>query len=725
MKFDKKYIRDKAYVIVAAAILACGGIVFFIGKSMTVDRKELIELRAASHQEKDGVTLPPARGNILSANGELMASSLPNYKVYFDFLAGIPSLKDTADAKLRAQRDTLIAKRDAFILDSLDTISRGLARICPALTADGYHRHLKAGLEAHSRYYDVCPGYILNYIQYNQLRELPVFNIRHRYRNGLVVEERNNRKKPFGSLASRLLGQVYGAQDKAIYGLELAYDSLLRGEEGMLHQRRIRSHTVEIVDKEPVAGNDLVSTIDVSMQDICESALREKLKEVDAEFGLVILMEVQTGDVKAMVNLVRDPKEAGQYRESLNYSIGSAMEPGSTFKTASIMVALDDGEISVDDVVDTGCGLYNFYGRYMKDAGWARHGGHGVIDVTHVMMYSSNVGVSRLIDSHYHNKPEKFVEGLKRVGIGAPLGLPFKGALSPMILGPKENRHWAAQSIPWMSIGYGSMIPPINTAAFYNAIANNGKMVRPRFVKGISRNGEVVELFPVEVVRERICKEKTLREIRGILKQVVNGPRGTGRRARSGYFSVSGKTGTAQVAMNGSYRNGMHFVSFCGYYPSDNPQYTCLVSVQTRAYGASGGGTSGTVFAEIANRIYSKAVTADISKARDSLSVFTPDVKPGNMAAAQRVLAALNVPHDGGAEWGAASVRGERVVLAPLPDNPDVVPDLLGLGARDAIFAAEKRGLKVRLKGCGQVRKQSMEAGSAVVRGRAIVLELD
>lgn len=734
--FDKKYIKTKLGVIQVLLGLVGIAIAATMFKTMVFEREHWIGVRKSF--ELDSVDLKPMRGNILSTNGELMASSLPNYKVHFDFIACVPNKpKEGAKPKEIQEYDSLMRERKALIEDNIDTLARGLAEICPALDVEGYRKHLKDGLDGEKRYYDICPGYILNYIQFNRLMELPVFKskvVRRKdneivFRSGIVAEERNNRKKPFGSLATKVLGNMYGAKDSAIYGLELAYDSLLRGEMGMMHQRRIRSKNVEIVDREPENGYDLISTIDISLQDACESALRAKLQELNAEFGVVILLETKTGDVKAMVNLERDSTDASSYREIRDWAMGAAMEPGSTFKTASIMVALDDGEISMNNTVDTGGGVYKMYGRFMRDSGWATYGGHGVIDVTHAMIYSSNVGVSRLIDSHYHNKPEKFVEGLKRVGIGADLGLSLQGVRKPMILGPSENKLWAAPSIPWMSIGYGTLIPPISTVTFYNAIANNGRMVRPRFARGYSRNGEIVEEFPVEVVKEQICKPQTLKDIQSILKQVVNDTRGTGKKARSKYFSVSGKTGTAQVAVNGSYAGGMHFVTFCGFFPSDAPQYTCLVSIETRAGGASGGGCCGPVFAQIADRVYSKVVTANIALARDSVSTLTPMVKNGNMTAAKKVLEQLSynfVGAGGNNAFGQAETKDDNISFAPAPKYADdIMPDLTGMGARDAVFVLEHRGMHAVIHGSGRVKSQSLPAGAKIVKGKSVVLTMN
>lgn len=739
-KNSKKTISSGKFpLVIIPIVLVCIGIMYKMLMTMTVEREKWEDLRKENF-EKDSVELKPNRGNILSAEGELLASSLPNYKVRFDFLAGIPVLKTKRDtvngqvvvrnlytAKDSIARDSLLRERDSLIIRNLPAISGGLARICPALDSAGYYAHMKEGLEKRARYFDICPGYILNYIQYNQLRELPVFDIRHKYKSGLIVEERNNRKKPFGSLARRTLGEMFGAKDSARSGLELAYDTLLRGESGIMHQRRIRSKNVDIVDKEPVDGYDLVSTINVSMQDICETALREKLIEVNAEFGVVVLMETKTGDVKAIVNLARD-SVSGKYYEMRNYALAALMEPGSTFKTASIMVALDDGEIKLSDKVDTGSGIYNMHGARMKDANWSR-GGCGVLDVTLAVVRSSNIGVSRFIDMHYHDKPEKFIEGLKRVGIGTPLGLPFYGMADPRIFGPENKSYWSEVALPWMSIGYGTQIPPISTVTFYNAIANGGRMVRPRFVKGISKNGEMIEEFPVEVIKEQICKPQTLKDIQGILWQVVNNKNyGTGKRAGSKHFSVSGKTGTAQVAIGGGYHNGRteHLVSFCGYYPSENPQYTCIVAIRTAAGGVGGGGTAGPVFAKIAERVYSKNVTTDIRRASDSLSVFVPSVKAGDMTAAASLLKRLHIPYTGGAEgWGHATHDDQQVSFTTQPTDTALVPDMSGMGARDAVFAIESRGMRARVHGMGRVKSQSVPPGSKIKKGQVITLEMN
>lgn len=708
MKFEKEHISQRLMPIVAF-ILVCGLFVCGrIGYIMTVKREYW--KKCAETYVRDSVVIPPDRGNILSADGQLMSTSLPDYKLFIDFRPG----------------DSLTF--DSLFIVKMDSICDGLAKIIPNWTADQFRKRFEEQLskprKKRSRYYPLYTRHI-TYLQLNDVKTLPLFRIKNTNVSGLVVVERNDRKKPFGSLAKRTLGEMYGAKDFGRSGLELAYDSILRGQNGCLHRKRVRNQSVGIVDIPPVPGSDLVTTIDVSMQDICESALREKMRELNASMGVVILMEVQTGDVKAIVNLQR--YDDGEFYEARNYALASLMEPGSTFKTASMMVAMDDGYVNINDKVDTHGGRYPMYKAVMKDHNW-RSGGYGVLTVPEILMFSSNIGISRLVDEHYHNQPEKFVEGLHRVGIGTPLGLPFVGSADPIIRRPKKET-WFATTLPWMSIGYETQIPPISTCAFYNAIANNGKMLRPRFVKAIQRDGKIVQEFPVEVIKEQICKPSTLKDIQWILERVVS--KGTGKAAGNPHFHVSGKTGTAQVSQGKhGYTSGNreYLVSFCGYYPSENPRYTCLVAIRKANGQASGGLMAGSVFSKIAQRVYAKNITTDMSNARDSLSCFVPDVKNGNLDAAKDVLADLGVQStDKGATniaWGNAAIDNGRLVFSPLEDVENKMPNLKGMGARDAVYAVERRGLKARVKGVGRVTSQSLSAGSTYSKGQTVTINL-
>ena len=743
-KFEKSYITGKFPYIVGVIIIVCVAVIYQTVKVMTVDKDKWMEYKKENVDGKVGVA-KAVRGNILADDGVFLSTSIPKYQILYDFTPNIPvPVKEDKVKNLEKYiKDSLarveyLKEKDEEFMKNLDTLSAGIASLCPEFeNAEAVKEHIQKGLGKRSRGYDLFKSHLFDYQQYQILKKLPIFDKGHNV-NGFRVFEVAYREKPFGNLAGRTLGDVIPPhatddekmreKDSVAAGLELQYDSLLRGVPGEKAKKMLRSKTnfVDILLSPPVDGYDVMTTLNVTMQDICESALKEKLVEVNGDMGICVLMEVQTGDIKALVNLNRNAN--GDYVDNLNNAVKALMEPGSTFKTASIMVALDDGEITLNDYVDTGSGEFNMYGRTMRDSGR----GHGRIDVTSAVKYSSNIGVSRLIDSHYKDDPQRFIEGLRRIGIGRPLHLDIPGAADPVILGPKENpKYWSKVSLPWMAIGYNSQLPPISICNFYNAIANDGRMVRPRLVKGLALNGEMVQEFPVGVISEHICKDTTVHAIQGILKEVVNGQGGTGKRAKSKYFYISGKTGTAQVAdEKGGYHsaNPRHYVSFCGYYPSDNPQYTCLVAIRTNHNPVSGGAVAGPVFLKIAEQVYSKHVTTNIRMACDTTNSVVPTVKAGNMDMARRVLGILGltprVEGDGMAHWGKASVNNNTLVIQGEETIWSQVPDLKGMGARDALYALELRGMKGVLKGCGKVVEQSVKPGTSVKRGATVSIRL-
>ena len=705
----RKKIMLRYYFIILIMVLVGIAIVFKAGVIMFAERQYWNDV--ADRFIKENVTVRPNRGNIISSDGQLMASSLPEYKIYMDFKAG------------GIHKDTLLIKH-------LDSICDGLHQIFPDKSKAEFKNHILKGRKKGSRNYLLYPKRI-SYIQYKEAKSLPVFNMS-KYRGGFHEQAFNQRKKPFGSLAMRTLGDMYsditlGAKN----GLELQYDSILKGKEGITHRQKVMNKYLNIVDIPPVDGCDIITTIDVGMQDIAEKALVDKLKEINGTVGVAILMEVATGDVKAIVNMTKC--NDGIYREIRNNAVSDMMEPGSTFKTASIMVALEDGYITPDQNVDTGNGVYMMHGRPMKDHNWHR-GGYGVINTTQVLMYSSNIGVSRLVDENYHKNPEKFVEGLYKLGIATPLNLDIPGAAKkPNIRMPNKN-NWSKTALAWMSIGYETQVPPMNTLAFYNAIANNGKMVKPRFVKSIMKDGEVIEDIPVEVINPAIASPKTIEQIQIILEKVVS--EGLGKKAGSNQFHVSGKTGTAQVAQGGVYKSGnmRYLVSFCGYFPSEAPKYSCIVAIQKPGLPASGGLMAGSVFSEIAERVFAKHLAKDLKEAKDSTSILTPDVKHGDLIATNYVLDDINVQtinstikrEKGKPVWGKIThTPNTNITLTPNEISTKRVPNVIGMGAKDAVYLLESLGLKVQISGMGKVKSQSILAGNTLQKGKTIQLRLN
>ena len=404
------------------------------------------------------------------------------------------------------------------------------------------------------------------------------------------------------------------------------------------------------------------------------------------------------------------------------------------------MTALDDGVVDTTARVETAGGVWPMYGRHMKDHNW-RRGGYGLLTLPQTLLYSSNIGVSRIIDDNYKDYPEKFVRGIYRTGLADNLNIPLVGSSPAVIRLPKKNKrgqwlNWSKTALPWMSIGYETQIPPISMITFYNAIANNGKMMQPRFVKKVVKNGEVLIEFPPKVLRSQICKPKTLSEIQTILEHVVS--QGLGKKAGSPSFKVAGKTGTAQISQgSGGYKVGRtnYLLSFAGYFPADKPRYSCIVCIQKSGLPASGGGMSGVVFHHISEGIMAQDLKLDVKDAKDSTSILLPDVKNGNVLAANYVLSHLGINANqdwsgsytkGNPIWGSAEIQNNTVVkLRKIKvHGHKFIPNVEGMGARDAVYILESRGVKVKLDGRGKVISQSLEPGHSIKKGDVCHLTL-
>ena len=716
-KFDSKKVMPRyAFLAVIMTLVA----ISVLGKTLYImTAKRAYWEEVADRVKVDSLKTQPMRGNILSCDGQLMASSLPQYNIFMDFKA------------LR------VAKKDTLFCEKIDSICQGLNAIFPDRTVAEFKKHLMEGFEKNKQHWPVWNRRI-NYSTFSEVRRLPVFRLKTN-QGGFHWEEHNARRLAYGSLAGRTIGKMFGAKDTAQCGLELSYDSLLRGVEGIRHRRKVLNRYLDITDTPPENGADIVTTIDVSMQDLAERALLKELRLINANVGVAIVMEVKTGDIKAIVNMTKCDDD--DYHEIKNHAISDLLEPGSVFKTASIMVALDDGVVDTTYRVETAGGVWPMYGREMKDHNW-RRGGYGMLTLPQTLMVSSNIGVSRIIDDHYHNTPEKFVQGIYRLGLADDLHIPLQGASPARIRMPKKDSrgkqyvNWSKTTLPWMSIGYETQVPPISTLTFYNAIANGGKMVAPRFVKAVMKDGAVIKEFDPVVLREQIAKESTIKKITTILEHVVS--QGLGKKAGSQSFLVAGKTGTAQISKGAAgYKSGQmnYLLSFAGFFPAYEPRYSCIVCIQKSGLPASGGGMSGVVFHDIAEGIMAQSLKLEASDARDSLSVLIPQVKSGNVLAASYVLEHLGVKQrtdwdgsylNGNPIWGRADESDSSIVQLKRVNEGDksVMPDVHGMGARDAVFLIESRGVKVRLTGRGKVTEQSIGAGERIKKGMVCSLKL-
>ena len=739
-EFDNRKSMRRYRMVAAIMTFLAVVVVLKAGYIMTVQKTYWQTV--AAKVRLDSVLVNPLRGNILAAGNQRLACNLPEYRVYMDFQAIRDSKCDTLwhDSLGRPTKDLL-------------ALCEGLHRVFPSRSAKAFLDSLEAAYAyidskgRRKRCYPIWKRRI-DYMTYKQLKELPIFCLGP-YRSGFSGVELMVRNRPYGSLASSIVGAAYKESGKAYSGLELAYDTIHAGTPGIKHRRKVLNKFINISDTAAVDGADLVSTIDVFVQDLAERSLKKELIKDKAYTGVAIVMEVETGDIKAMVNLDKD--SLGRYYEGRNHAIADLLEPGSVFKTASILTAIDDGYIkdTANCIVHTGCGIMEMYGAKMRDHNWHR-GGYGDINVSRILQVSSNIGVSWLIDKFYGDNPGKFVDGIHRLGLATDLKLPFPEYEAPRVRHPRKDktgRHWANWSktaLPWMSIGYETQVPPISTLTFYNAIANGGKMVRPRFVSRIEKDGEVIKEFPVQVIKNQICKNPaSIGVIQDILYKVVHV--GLGKTAGSKSFHVSGKTGTAQKAHNGSYKSGTvdYLLSFCGYFPSGKdadgnpvkPKYSCIVCIQKSGLPASGGLMSGQVFHDIAEGIMARNVRYDVSSSRDSLSCFIPEVKSGNILAADYVLSHLGLKTTtewsgsyatGNPIWGTAEKETKEVKLSKVPMTPEgIMPDVMGMGARDAVYLLESRGLKVIIKGRGKVHQQSIAYGKPYRRGTRVTLEME
>ena len=663
--------------------------------------------------------IEPRRGNILSDEGLLLASSVKQYRIFLDF-------RTAEKNPQRADKDQM--RKDTLYNNHLAEFARQMHEIFPQYSVQEFASHYQKGYESKSHSWTLLPGgsrntYPITYNQYKSLTK--TVWLKPKYERWFYsAESKISRQKPFGTLAARTIGGMFEAKDSARNGLELSFDSLLRGTPGRGHQEKVQNVTRMVADIPQVDGCDVHTTINVDMQDVAEMALRKVMDTHNAASGIVVLMEVRTGDIKAMASLTKTGP--GQFDEIQNNAVREIYEPGSTFKPVSMMVALDDGKISLTDSVFCENGVYTgFGGSRMTDShkyGW--------LDVPHIIANSSNVGTSKLIHAAYKDNPQAFVDGVYRTGINTHFGLQLTGTAAPVI---RRDGYWDATRLPWMSIGYNTQLPVINTLAFYNGIANGGCMVAPRLVTEVTRDGEVIEEFPVEIVRRHMCKDETLNKIKSMLELVVLD--GTGKSASSKYFSVAGKTGTAQLSQGSAgYRNGgiTYMVSFCGYFPADNPQYSCIVSIRT-AGGAAGGATwAAPAFHEISEKVMASRNLREVKEAYDSVHQFIPKVLSGDLAKASTVLRGLGKKNlmrradrmVADSVWGTVSSDSGRYVMNYVEYADGVVPDVRGMGAADALYLLERMGMRVSLDGVGRVKSQVPARNTRFRKGDKIQLTL-
>lgn len=618
--------------------------------------------------------------------------------------------------------DPTVVKQEIFD-NELSGLAEGLNRLYPIKTTREYENYIRSGRVNGSRYLLIRKK--ATNAERKALRKLPIFK-EGRMKGGLIDNEDTiTRKKPNGNLLNRTLGYykvVDGVPLKV--GIEGAYYNYLKGETGAEIEQKISIgwRKTGKITKEAIEGADVVATIEKDIQEVAHSELEKQLKEMDAESGSVIVMEVNTGYVRAIVNLSREKN--GEFAENFNRAFGYVEAPGSTFKLASLMAALEDGKVKITDKVNAN-GVYSFYGSKLSDS---NHGiGYGTITLQEAFEKSSNV-IAQVINSLYSKNPQRFMDRMDAFGITQKLGIDLEGEAAPDFARPGDAG-WSPLSIPWMAIGYGVRQSPMQTLAFYNAVANNGNLMRPIFVQSIRRRGVTIKKFLPIVLRKNICSQKTIEILKKCLEGVMS--RGTGSSLTSSQFKIAGKTGTTKLpGKDKQYldeSNSVYQASFVGYFPADKPKYSCIVVITDPKKEYYGARVSGTVFAEIANKVWASSL--DYHQAineKKPINKDLPHVKYGHRNDLIKSLKALGIVFklNFDSDWLVADTLNKKVNLNQLKIAKGLVPNVIGMTAKDAVYLLENVGMIVRIRGYGSVKNQSISAGNLVFKGGLIQLQL-
>lgn len=638
------------------------------------------------------------RGNIYSDNGSLLATSLPFYKVAMD-----PTL----------------VKEETF-REGIDSLAYLLSRYYKDRSATDYKRMIIDARRTDKQYIVINRKQI-NYQAKKEMSSWPIFR-EGRLRGGVLFEKMEVRYRPFSHLSRRTIGFVNENGNGA--GLEYSFQHALGGQDGEALFQKIAGGTWKPVfdanNIKSIDGLDIQTTLDINLQDVAETALYDAMKSHNADEGTVVVMEVKTGEIKAISNLSSDGN--GDYVEKFNHAIGGNFEPGSTYKLVTMMALLEETGVQLSDKIETGNGEYTFYRVKVRDH---EEGGYGTISVQKAFEVSSNIAMAKLVDKHFGLRPHKFVDYADKLKLSQPLGLQITGESTPKITRPKD-KDWSGITLPWMAYGYGFEMSPMHTLALYNAVANDGKMIKPIIVKRIMKADEVVEEFETEVLNSKICSNKTLNQLRLLLEGVVD--HGTAENLKNAHYRIAGKTGTAQILENGRYAK-KYLTSFVGYFPAHEPKYSCIVLVKNpRGVYQYGNSVAGPVFKRIADNIYSRDLQLHMAMEKKAVleaGVF-PTIRAGKQDELTMLCNELGISNHSTTEeeWIKAVKNGNSVVWRKNPVIKGLVPDVQGMTLRDAIYLLEKSGLRVSVNGRGRVSEQSLSPGTRISKGARIYLQL-
>ncbi|MCF6223897.1 MAG: transpeptidase family protein [Flavobacteriaceae bacterium] len=656
MAVQKKQILNKAYLITGFMFLFAIAIVYKLVQIKFIDGEAYREIAEQGTVKTFEITAN--RGSVYTSDGSLLATSVSKFDIRMD----------------------VVTVSDADFESGIKALSKSLSKML-GKSAGFYEKYIRKARANKNRYLFITRN--LSYNQYQELMQFPIFKLGP-YRGGFIVEQRTVREHPIGKIAERAVGYD---DYRGRVGIEGSFYEFLRGTNGKrLKQKIAKGQWKPLNDNneiEPIDGKDIITTIDLNIQDVAHHALLGQLEKFNADHGSVVVMETKTGEIKAISNLGRTSK--GTYFEQRNYAIYESHEPGSTFKLMGMVVALEDKVIDTSTVIDTEKGVITFHGKSVRDS---HRGGYGKISAARAFELSSNVGIVKIINENYKDNPDKFIAGLQKMHIGKKIGLPIKGEGAPIIPDPKK-KSWNGLSLPWMAYGYGVSITPLQTLTFYNAIANNGEMVKPRFVKEIRTQNEVISKFEKEVIDPKICSQETIDKVKEMMLNVVR--RGTAENIYDENFSMAGKTGTCQTEY---WTDKTQYISsFVGYFPADEPKYSCIVVIHKpdKKIGYYGNIVAAPVFQQIARKIYTDTpVQAEIT--------FDPQL--------------------------AASDSNYEDYYKKANTNYKTVPNVKNMPGMDAVSLLENLGFKVSFKGIGKVKSQSIKAGKELKKGEIIKLNL-
>lgn len=641
--------------------------------------------------------VPATRGNIYSDNGSLLATSLPSYRIAFD-----PTIAN--DEMYKRGVDSLAFNLSLHFKDRPKT----------------YYKRKINDARLAKKQYIVLNSKLIKYQEKKKMSEWPLFR-EGRLKGGIIFEKLNRRARPFSYLGYRTIGFV--KEDNKGVGLEYSFNKYLAGKDGKgLYQKIAGGKWKPLHDGSevrPLEGYDVHTTINVDLQDVTESALLKALKDHDAEYGCAVVMDVATGEIKAISNLKKSEKD---YREVFNYAVQGLSEPGSTFKLASMIALLEDSNLKLTDSIETGKGAYKFYDQTMRDH---KPGGYGTISVKKAFEHSSNIAISKMVSNQFGSDPQRYINYIHSFGLSQPLGFQMIGEGIPNIKNPTD-KSWSGITLPWMSIGYEVEVTPLQILAFYNAIANDGKLIQPIIVKSIAQADNEIRYYESQVIKKKICSEKTLKEVQLLLEGVVEN--GTAKNIKNSYYKIAGKTGTAQKIVGGKHIKKYN-TSFVGYFPAEDPQYSCIIIVdQPKGFRQYGSNVAAPVFKEIADKIYARDLEMHdtyVPGKNIAEGVF-PLIKAGKREDLQKICDEFSIPNKAvtDEEWVKAQRQDNAVLWTTDEIAPEVIPDVLGMTLRDAIFLLENQGLRVSHKGNGRITAQSILPGQKINKGSRISLTL-